>query len=181
MKIALFGGSFDPVHLGHIKVANTIKKKLHFDKIWFIPAAIPPHKEKCLFTFDDRIKFLKTATKDTPDFEVYEKDISPNEKSYTIMLINNIKTMFPNDDFSFVIGADNVVKLQEWKDYQKLLELIDFVVIQRKVDNKNNWKYLPYYHKLKFVNMPLCNISSSMIREKIKNNENIEKYIPFHI
>ena len=210
LSIALFGGTFDPVHAGHLQVAKTVIEQLTIDQVWFVPAADPPHKESCMFTFQKRIEFIKEAIKDYQAFTVYENDIrsssefcvntekteitkrnisvnsvptpknlcvkknselrTPNsELSYTIYLIQDLKRLYPDYHFSFIIGADNVVKLKTWFEYKKLLDLIEFIVIDRETPDKHEWVNLDYFTKLKFVKMPLVNVSSSEIREKIKN------------
>ena len=181
MKIALFGGTFDPVHVGHLQIAKTIIGELCMDEVWFIPAANPPHKEKCMFSFNQRIMFLKEATKNNSKFSVWEKDFRESDKSYTIYLINELKEIYSQYHFSFVIGADNVKKLKFWKDYKKLLELIEFIAIDRDSYDREEYRSLDYYDKLKFIDMPLINISSSEIRNKILNNDDISQYVPYKI
>jgi len=163
-KIALLGGTFDPVHIGHIKVAEAVLKNLSVAEVWFVPAANPPHKEKCKFNFVQRIDLLKEALKNYPKFFVYEDDYHENSKSFTFFLIKELKKQYPHYHFYFVIGADNVVKLKTWYEYKSLLDLIEFVVIDRETADKYQWKSLEYYHKLRFIEMPLVNVSSTEIR-----------------
>ena len=181
MKIALFGGTFDPVHLGHLYVAETVIKQLDIDQVWFVPAGNPPHKEQCMFTFEQRVHLLKKAISNHPSFYVYENDLRENDKSYTIYLINDLKRLYPDYEFSFIIGADNVVCLTTWFEYKSLLELIDFIVIDREITDKHKWEDLDYYNKLKFINIPLINISSSQIRTNLMQNKSINKLIPENI
>ena len=178
LHIALLGGTFDPVHLGHIKIAETVLSQIPIDQVWFVPAANHPEKEETMFTYEERVAFLKMITPSNPRFEVCEHDMRESGKSYTIYLIKALLALYKNHKFSFIIGADNVTKLQTWYEYKALLEYIDFIVIDREVPDKNEWKNLPYYHKLKFVSMPIVNISSSIIREKIANNEDFSNLVP---
>ncbi|MCL2064451.1 MAG: nicotinate (nicotinamide) nucleotide adenylyltransferase [Candidatus Cloacimonetes bacterium] len=166
------GGTFDPFHAGHLKVAETAIEKLPIDFVWFVPAAKPPHKKKCMFSFEERINLIKEAIKDNSSFSIWEKDIRENDKSFTYYLIKELKDLYPNYQFFFIIGADNVLKLKTWYRFEDLLEMIDFIVIDRKTQNKKEWKHLDYFHKLIFLDMPLINISSTKIRKDLIKNFN---------
>ena len=181
LHVALYGGSFDPVHLGHIKVAETVLSQIPIDQVWFVPTANHPEKEHTMFTFEQRIDFLKQIIPRNPRFQVCEHDLRESGKSYTIYLIRALLALYKNHKFSFIIGADNVTKLQTWREYNELLQYIDFIVIDREVPDKNEWKSLPYYDKLRFVSMEMVNISSSIIRDKIDKLESIEELVPEEI
>jgi len=168
MNIALFGGTFDPVHLGHIRVAETVLAKLPIDQVWFVPAGISPQKGEVMFSFWQRIQFIKEAIKGNECFFVYEEDIRDYDKSYTIYLLQDLLQRYPTYNFSFIIGADNVTKLKTWKEYNTLVTLVDFIVISRETNDTAEWQGLEYFHKLRFIDMPVVNVSSSEIREKIR-------------
>jgi nicotinate-nucleotide adenylyltransferase len=178
LHIALFGGSFDPVHLGHIQVAETILDKLIADQVWFVPSANHPQKEGSMFTFQQRIQFLNEIAKTNPNFAVCDNDVLESGKSYTIFLIKGLKAIYPKYKFSFVIGADNVTKLKTWHNYEELLDITEFIVINRETADKKEWANLPYYNKLIFVDMPLVNISSSDVRQKIAKDIDVSDLIP---
>ena len=169
MKIALFGGTFDPIHDGHIKVAETVINKLPIDQVWFVPAFEPPHKDKCYFSFIDRINLIKNRIKNNPKFVIYENDIRDNEKSYTILLIKELIKIYPSYHFYFIIGADNVTKINCWYAFDELINLIEFIVVSRETDDKNQWANLYYLDKLIFIDMPLVNISSTNIRNSLNH------------
>jgi len=168
MNIALFGGTFDPVHIGHIKVAETVLQKLPIDEVWFVPAGVSPQKSEVMFTFWQRIEFIKEAIRGNERFWVYENDIRDYDKSYTIYLLQEVKERYPDYNFSFIIGADNVTKLQTWREHAKLVTMVDFIVISRETDDVAEWQGLEYFHRLRFVDMPVVNVSSSEIREIIR-------------
>jgi len=169
-SIALLGGNFDPVHYGHIQIGKTILEQLPIDQVWFVPAGVHPQKQETMFTFSQRIKFLKEALRDIPDFHIYENDVRDSEKSYTIYLIKDLYELYPEYKFYFIIGADNVEKLHTWYKYEELLELIDFIVINRGDDGGSKPTHLEYFDKLSFVTMPQIDISSSEIRETIERS-----------
>ncbi len=172
-KVALFGGTFDPVHNGHLKVAETVVNKCNYDELWFVPSAVSPHKDENMFSFSDRIYMIQLAINYKQGFKIWDKDIRQNDKSYTIFLVRELINQFKDYEFSFVIGADNVLKLKTWKDYQELLKMITFIVVNRNTDNKECLENLEYYSKLRFVFMPEYNISSSELRKMINNHQNI--------
>jgi nicotinate-nucleotide adenylyltransferase len=167
MNIVLYGGNFDPVHSGHIHVAETILKSCPVDSVWFLPAGHHPHKDTCMFTWETRILFLTESTKHNPKLRVSDLDKRDEGPSYTVFLIDNIKKMYPDYHFSFLIGSDNVVKLKTWYEFKKLLDMIDIMVIDRTTDDRDLWKDLDYIDRLTFIKMPLYDLSSSEIREKI--------------
>jgi nicotinate-nucleotide adenylyltransferase len=167
VNIVLYGGNFDPVHRGHIFVAETILNTCPVDSVWFLPAGHHPHKDTCMFTWEKRIHFLLESTKHNHRLQVSDLDKRDDGPSYTIYLIDRINKLYPDYKFSFLIGSDNVVKLKSWFEYKKLLGMIDFMVIDRTTDDREKWSDLDYIDKLKFIQMPLYDISSSEIREKI--------------
>ena len=182
LSIALLGGTFDPIHNGHIQVAKSVIEQLPIDQVWFVPAANPPHKAETMFSFAQRIEFIKEASLGLGEmFFVYEDDFRENDKSYTIYLIDDLKTKYPNYNFSFIIGADNVTKLKNWHRYEELINKIDFIVINRDIHDKSQWQSLEYYNKLKFLNMPPIDISSSEIRNMIANNDDVSEFVPFKL
>jgi len=168
MNIALFGGTFDPVHIGHIRVAETVLAQMPVEQVWFIPAGVPPQKDESMFSFSQRIAFLREIVKDNPHFYVYERDVRENDKSYTVLLLQELQEQHPDHHFYFIIGSDNVVKLQTWREYKTLLQMIEFIVVSRETDDRSLWSELDYFPLLKFVDMPVCNVSSSEIRDRVR-------------
>lgn len=181
MHIALLGGSFDPIHRGHVQVAQTILAHLAIDQIWYVPAADPPLKNKNMFSFSQRVDFIKKVIAGDARCALWEHDYRENEKSYTIFLIADLQARFPTYRFSFVIGADHVSKLRYWYEYEKLMSMVDFIVVDRETGDQDSWKDLEYFHQLRFVKMPLCDISSTAIRELLKKGDSARDYLPTEI
>lgn len=180
-KIALYGGSFDPVHLGHIAVIKQILNESFIDSVYVIPSGVHPFKEETLFTFAERTKMLEVATSDLNRVIISTMDEKTSEKSYTINLINAFKEEHPEDELYFVIGEDLVTQLRSWKEYQSLFNLVTFLVISRETEDREKWETLEYLKLLKFIKMDLISISSSELREKIKKNEDISFFVPVEI
>ncbi|MBW1615068.1 MAG: nicotinate-nucleotide adenylyltransferase [Deltaproteobacteria bacterium] len=200
-KIGLFGGTFDPVHLGHIKGALRVKKKFALDKIIFIPAAIPPHKQPSTITnAKKRLDMLHIAIGNYPYFEASDIEIKRDGISYSIDTINYFISKYQKAALFFITGFDAFIELHTWKSYKKLLDLIQFIVMARasasrsdpeamktEISNylkkKINSEYKfcksqnAYIHPKKkrvlFADILLADISSTNIRSAIKKGEDI--------
>ena len=177
-NIALLGGAFDPVHLGHIKIAETVLAKTNNTEVWFVPTASHPDKDIAMFTINQRIDFLKAVISQNKQFKINDHHLFETKKNYTINLIKSLQKKFPDKHFSFIIGADNVVKLQHWHRAETLLGIVDFIVINRLGSDNDSWENLYYFNKLHFIDMEEVNISSSDIRSKIRNNEDFSELVP---
>lgn len=131
MKTGLFGGTFDPIHNGHIKVAQAAKNALQLDRVIFIPAGAPPHKtEKKVTDKDARLAMVRIAA-ETIGAEVSDWEIRREKKSYSLDLIRHFQKELPEDELFFIIGADSFRDLPTWWHYRELLALCTFVVISR--------------------------------------------------
>jgi nicotinate-nucleotide adenylyltransferase len=178
-QVALMGGTFDPVHMGHLKVAQCIYDELHFEKIVFLPAAIPPHKvgRDCA-SATDRLAMLRLALAKYPYFRLDEMEIKKGGLSYTFETISAIRKKHPNDDVYFLIGADSLVQLDTWYHSKELIDEVKFVVAKRpgyKPDmEKLEYQFGPgFMDKLIFVNTVSMNISSTKIRERVRQGKKI--------
>jgi len=156
MKIALFGGSFDPVHLGHIEIVKKALKELDIDKLIVIPNYLNPLKSSFSAPANLRFKWLKEVFREFKNVEISNYEIKKNRAVFSIETINHFKPTY------FIIGSDNLNTLHKWKNIDEILKKVEFVVATRgKIDknllNKYNIK------KVLSVNIP---ISSTQIREK---------------
>jgi len=132
MKIGLLGGTFNPVHIGHLILAEEVREKLALDKIIFIPAALPPHKDDAdIAPAVDRLNMLKLATKGNKFFGVSDIEIKRTGRSYTIDTVKELKNRFPHDELYFIIGSDLLKYLNEWKDLSQINKIVNFVAATR--------------------------------------------------
>lgn len=130
MKICFFGGTFNPVHNGHIRLLENASKHFAFDKIIIIPTNIPPHKEVVFSVSDnDRLNMCKLAFDGIAEVSDYE--ITQNTVSYTINTMTYFKNIYPDEDFYFLMGSDMFFMFEKWKDYQKLISLVSIIVASR--------------------------------------------------
>ncbi len=200
MKLGLFGGTFNPIHSGHIVAAEQILEIFDLDRICFVPSNIPPHKDQDdLASTKQRFEMVKLAIEDNDKFSVSDYEISRSQESYTIDTLKYFKAEFPEDELYFIVGHDIFNLIDIWKDYKKLFELSNFIVISRPgyLDDdedlplaiKDDFRYdktesANTYYKHKSSNLIIktqikgIDISSSEIRELIKNNNPIHELVP---
>ncbi len=141
MRVGLFGGTFNPVHNGHLQVAKEIKDGFPLDKIIFIPSAIPPHKEtETVANADDRMNMLRIALSDNSlfahAFEISDVELKRNGPSYTIDTVHHYQsTMAGNKQFYLIMGRDAFFEIDTWKSYMDLFDIISFIVMSRPGSN----------------------------------------------
>lgn len=132
-RIGIFGGTFNPIHSGHLKAAEIVQKKFLLDKILFIPSYIPPHKESVeMASPSDRLKMVELACAPYPRFMPSPIEIEAQEKSYSIITLEKIEKMYPETWLFFTLGIDAFLEIETWKEYEELLKRCYFIVISRK-------------------------------------------------
>ena len=179
MKLCVFAGTFNPIHNAHIMMAKYILNNFDFDKFLFIPAYIPPHKDYDRDMCVHRLNMVKLAIEDVPEFEVSDIEFLREGKSYTYLTINELyKKYNVEGKINFIIGTDAFENIESWYEAEKLKELLDFIVFVRD-DDVVNFDYLSERgYRYKFAHMDFVDISSTMIRNLIENNEEISNLVP---
>ena len=175
MKIAIYGGSFNPMHIGHEKIVDYVLKNLNMDKIIIIPVGIPSHRENNLEQSDTRLKICKEIFKNNKKVEVSDIEIKSEKKSYTYdTLLKLIEIYGKDNEFFEIIGEDSLKNLKTWKNYKELLNLCKFIVFRRK-DDKNTKIDSEFLINKNIIILEneYYNISSTEIRNKVKNGEDI--------
>lgn len=128
----LFGGTFNPVHLGHLKVAEEVFRRFPLDRILFIPSYIPPHKSSVeVVPVRHRLKMLEIACQGNPSFLVSDVEARRPGPSYSIITLRKLKQTRPEDKFFFIVGSDAFLEIETWKDYDRLLRECSFIVVTR--------------------------------------------------
>lgn len=180
MKIGIFGGSFSPVHNGHLQIAEDCLIEMGLDKIIFLPNSKPPHKNVEKFSFENRVKMLKLAIEDNEKFEIslVEEDFLKTHYSY-----NTMKENFCNDKdkFYFIMGDDEFLNISSWYEYEKFLEITSVIVFLRKYNldfilDKN--KDLIEKYDINIVKNSVISISSTDIRNRMNEKKSIKYLIP---
>lgn len=174
MKLCVFQGTFNPVHNAHLLMANHVLNNYGFDKIIFIPAFKPPHKDYDESLSLHRLNMVKLATEDNPKFEVSDIEYKKDQKSYTYLTILELYKKYGTDDkINFIIGTDAFKKIDSWYEADKLKPLLKFIVFKRENEPKLNIKNCDY----EYTTMPFYDISSTEIRDNIKSGKDISNLV----
>lgn len=171
-RIGIIGGTFDPPHIGHLVIAEETRIALDLDEIWFIPTNEPPHKEKAMTDGNNRIRMVKKAVKSNSYFKVNEIEMEREGKSYTIDTMKALINRNPDKEFYFIIGADMVEYLPHWHKINELIELVNFVGVKRQGFN------LKSLYPIIEIEIPMIDISSSMIKKRLIKNQSVTYLIP---
>ncbi len=135
--IGLFGGTFNPIHNGHLHVAASLLERLHFDEIRFIPSATPPLKNMPQVTANERAKMLAIAIKDTPQYMLDTRELQRSGKSYTIDTLTSLRReLGENVSLCWLIGMDAFSQLDQWHRWPELFDLAHFVIVERPLDTQ---------------------------------------------
>jgi len=177
MKTGILGGTFNPVHNGHIYIAKKALEKLELDYLFFIPDNIPPHKD---FTPEvsnaDRLAMINIAVNGEEKFKVLDIELKRGGISYTIDTVKEIINTYHPEKIFLVVGADLVSDLNTWKEIDSLKNIADFVVFNR--DGKSGKEYMKQYPFIKILDIQEYNASSTEIRKMVKTGEKIDKLVP---
>lgn len=197
MRIGLFGGSFNPIHLGHLRAAEENREAMALDLIYFIPAASPPHKsDEGMAPADHRLRMVRLATKGNPHFMVSDAEVRRSGRSYTIDTVRHLlATMKGRPELYLIIGGDQFAELETWKEADELTRLCNFIVHTRPSSDNGarlslaaleRFGYIcdedhhvhPSGHTLNFVSTTFFPISATLIRRKIAEHKSIRYLLP---
>jgi nicotinate-nucleotide adenylyltransferase len=175
-KVGIFGGTFDPIHTGHLITAQSVREIRGLDKIIFIPAFISPHKASLeTSSTEHRLNMIKIAIKDVPFFECSDIEIKKGGISYTIDTLRELRKVY--DEIEFIVGYDNIFSFHKWKDPDEILKLARLIVLKRKSSHPPPFED-KYYHQAIFVQTRGIEISATDIRERVKHNQPIHFLVP---
>ncbi len=182
MKIGLLGGSFNPVHNGHIELAQTALNSFKLDKILFLPSGNHPLKNHSnIPSVEIRYDLTKKAIASNPHFQISRLDMETAKPSYTKLLVIRLNKKFPSDEFYFIAGSDIISELKKWHDYKWVLDNIEFIIAHRPDIDRSAWNGLDYIDKLHFMEMKPIDISSTNIRKLIASGKDISHLVPANI
>lgn len=176
MKIGLFFGSFNPVHNGHLMLANYIVQTTDINKVWFVVSPHNPLKDKkTLLGEYDRLNLINLAIENNPKLKASDIEFKLPQPSYTIDTLSYLKDKFPKHEFTLIMGSDNLATLHKWKNYQQLIKLYPIIVYQRRGFTKNPF---PEVNTIQHIDFPFIDISSTFIREQIKKSISVRYFMP---
>lgn len=177
MKIGLFGGTFNPVHTGHVKLVENFKEKLGLDKVLVIPTAQPPHKEaKELVSAEDRINMCKMAFGSLA--EVSDIEISRGGKSYTVLTLEELKKIYKDDELYFLVGSDMLLSFKRWYRWEDILSMCTLCATDRNNEESCKETDPDFFEKIIFCDFEKTVVSSSEVREKFERKEDVAHLIP---
>ena len=200
-RIGLFGGTFNPIHSGHLRAAEIVQKRLLLDEVLFIPSYIPPHKDSVGITSPaHRLKMVELALHSYPHFVPSSIEVDAQERSYSIITLGKIKKFYPKAKIFFILGIDAFLEIDTWKNHEKVLEQCFFVVISRPgFQLKEAETAFSGMHREKMIEIPepeiikddvllkfrifllpidALNIASTDIRKIIRRGESVKTMVP---
>lgn len=179
-RIGIFGGSFNPIHNGHIYLADKVKEQLCLERIIFIPTGIAPHKNYSSFADKHhRYNMVKLAVENI--FEVSDIEVKSDKICYAVDTMTEIKETYKNEEIFYIIGADSLVAFMEWKEPLKLFEMLQIVVVDREgtdIDKVADEYRDKYNANIIICHMDEYNVSSTDIRNAVKQKKDISKLVP---
>jgi nicotinate-nucleotide adenylyltransferase len=198
LRVGILGGTFDPVHLGHLRLAEEVGEVFHLEKVYLIPAASPPHKGgKTISPFHHRFEMIRLAIEDSSLLEAFDLEARRQGISYSIETLKEFHRLYPVElELFFVLGTDAFFEIETWKEHRKLFDYAHFVVIQRprtpagKVESflsslglafrkKNGDRFVrPGGYEVIYMKSTLMDISSTEIREKVGKGKSIRFLVP---
>jgi nicotinate-nucleotide adenylyltransferase len=174
MKIGILGGTFNPIHIGHLILAEEARENLGLDKIIFVPTFLPPHKDNSdIAPASDRLAMVKIAIRGNKYFSVSEIEIKRDGRSFTIDTLKEFKKEYSQEELYFIIGSDLLKYLDEWKDLAEIIKLVKFVVVTRPGYPLEN---IPSY--IKTMAIRAVDVSAFQIRECIRQNKSFRYLVP---
>lgn len=178
-KIGLFFGSFNPIHIGHLILANYILENSDMDELWFVVSPQNPFKDKkSLLTDHNRLDMVQLAVKNYPKMRASNVEFSLPKPSYTIDTLTYLKEKYPNYSFALIMGEDNLDSLSKWKNSEKLMSEYQIIVYPRTFEGeKKDSEYLQH-ENISMVNAPIIELSATEIRNMIKEGKNVRPMLP---
>lgn len=178
-RTGIFGGTFNPVHIGHLINLEFARDHLMLDQVLLIPAKEPVHKAiNDNISPSQRLEMLKLAIDGNSFFEASSLEIDRLEPSYTLYTIKDLKSVYPDDEFFLIIGSDSFNELDTWKSYAEILKSINIAVMKRPGDPDLREDLTALSYNVIIVDNPLIEISSTHIRERIKSGKSIRYLVP---
>ena len=187
MRVGVFGGTFDPVHYGHLVLAEYCREQCRLDQVWFLPAAVPPHKQRqSLAPAPDRLEMLNLAIGGHETLTVCTLELDCGGINYTVDSLETLRQEYPNETFFFLMGADSLHEMPTWKNPQRICQLATLAIVQRAGTPEIDFNVLapflpePRLHEIEQyrVEMPLIDLHSTQIRRRIHLGLSIRYQVP---
>ncbi len=191
--IGIFGGTFDPIHYGHLRTVAQVNQRIRFDEVLFIPSAVPPHRDAPQAMVEQRVQMLQLALEEYPEFEIDQRELHRTGPSYTVDTLQSLHEDFPESALCLIIGMDAFLNLNTWHRWPDICDLTHIVVMQRPGWNSNkqfpDWCWQSEFESLAALQVKeagvicMCevdpvDISASAIRRDLKQGKEIAGSLP---
>ncbi len=174
MKIGLYFGSFNPIHIGHLIIANTLHDRSDLDEVWFVVSPQNPLKKRQSLVHEhDRLRMVELAIEDNFHFRASDVEFRMPRPSYTIDTLTYLSEQYPKHQFSLFLGSDNLSQLKRWKNYEQILAHYEILVYPRPGEIK-----LIDHPAIKILDAPLLDISATFIRKSIQEGKSVRYLLP---
>ena len=183
MRLGIYGGTFDPIHYGHLLLAERCREQLQLDEVWFIPAGTPPHKQGRVTTpARARADMIEFAVSGFPEFKVSRIEMERGGPSYTVQTLEQLRTAAPSRELFLLMGADSIAEFATWKDPARILELAQVVAVNRAGESPDLSSLQSLLeqtgHSVRTVEMPAMGVSASEIRSRVTHGLSIRFLTP---
>jgi len=176
-KVGLFFGTFNPIHIGHLILANHLVEYSDLHEVWFVVTPHNPHKQKkTLLNDNHRYQMVEIAIEDYPKLKASKIEFGLPQPNYTVITMVHLREKYPKHQFSLLMGEDNLQSFHKWKNYESIIENHDIYVYPRKFSNKEKKAKITeaYSDKIHTLDAPIVEVSSTFIRKAIKEKKNIK-------
>lgn len=178
MKVGLFFGTFNPIHIGHLIIANYMAEFSDLDEVWFVVTPLSPFKKKSsLLDNHHRLAITNIAIEDFPKLKASDIEFKLSQPNYTVNSLVHLEEKYPTHQFCLIMGEDNLKGFHKWKNYETILENYHLYVYPRISTGESNYKFKSHT-KIHKVEAPIVQISSTFIRNAIKNKNEVRPLLP---
>lgn len=185
MKIGLYFGTFNPIHIGHLVIANHMAEYSGIDQVWMMVTPHNPHKKKDTLLDDyQRLHLVFLATEDYPKIKPSDFEFKLPQPNYTVNTLAHLQDQYPQHEFSLIMGEDNLNTFHKWKNYEAILqnyELFIYPRIERKNETVIVENLLKTHPKIHIIDAPVVEISATFIRDGIKTKKNVRPLLPHKV
>jgi nicotinate-nucleotide adenylyltransferase len=188
MKIGLYFGTFNPIHIGHLIIANHVAEYSDVKQVWMVVTPHNPLKKKDTLLNDSiRLELVHLATEDYPKIKPSDIEFKLPQPNYTVNTLAYLQEKYPKNEFSLIMGEDNLKSFHKWKNYEVILQNHDIFVYPRLDEkdrtskitpSKNDYLTFKNHPKVHYINAPIVEISATFIRDSIKNKKNVQPLLP---
>lgn len=178
MKIGLYFGTFNPIHVGHLIIANHMAEYSDLEQIWMVVTPHNPLKQKNTLLDDyQRLHLVRLATEDYPKIKPSDIEFKLPQPNYTVNTLAHLIEKYPRHEFSLIMGEDNLKSFHKWKNYEYILEHHDIYIYPRVSEEADNLQFKDH-PRVHWIDAPIVEISSTFIRENIKHKKNVRPLLP---